>query len=199
MNKSLKIVGWIYFILSFIGALIIFSNSEVESINYVGAIPVRETTTSSLIIALGFASILQGIIILLVCLSLSEIIERQKDIFSFIKMSFSNYKEFNYINNTGEKSVTSENLKLPKSDIIMDFNNISSKLKETNLQLRIKIIQDNTPIFLEANNKSKIINRLKAGEIITAKGQYGEFNEWYQIETTEELGYILTSDVNIVK
>jgi hypothetical protein len=58
-------------------------------------------------------------------------------------------------------------------------------------------VEDNTPVYSEANNRSKIIIMLKQSEIITGTELLGEFDEWIKVKKNNTEGYILKYDTNI--
>lgn len=70
-------------------------------------------------------------------------------------------------------------------------------IKELVFPMQVKIIEDDSPIYSEAYNKSEIIKKIQKGESILAISQHGEFNEWLKVEIQNGSGYILKYDTDL--
>ncbi|PIQ09529.1 MAG: hypothetical protein COW71_06205 [Ignavibacteriales bacterium CG18_big_fil_WC_8_21_14_2_50_31_20] len=80
-----------------------------------------------------------------------------------------------------------------KTDLIEQ----SEKMKTIIFPFNVKVIENETPVYNEETNKSKIIKRLKKDEIITVLSEHGEFNEWLKVEIENQSGYLLKYDVGM--
>ena len=78
MKKVIEAAGWIYFILSLIGSIILVVKSFSKDI-------LGETEINTTLIAIGISALIQGVIILLVCLALSDLLNQNEKILTAVK------------------------------------------------------------------------------------------------------------------
>jgi hypothetical protein len=70
-------------------------------------------------------------------------------------------------------------------------------IKKIVFPFQVKIIEDDVPIYTEADNKSEIIKRIQKGGSILVTSQHGEFNEWLKVEMQNGSGYLLKYDTDL--
>jgi hypothetical protein len=75
MKEGLKFVGFLNFIISIIGSIILFANSKIEYESYLGY---SRSKVDPTIIANGLAILVTGLTIIVICFGIAKVIENQE-------------------------------------------------------------------------------------------------------------------------
>ena len=100
LASTIWIMGILYMILTIIGGIVLINNAQEKTLGYFG----YETKSNPVIIGLGVAEIISGVVIGLLCLGVAQIIEQNMS----IQKSINNFKITQELKNLDNISTTIE-------------------------------------------------------------------------------------------